>query len=125
MGFKIDSILGEVVKKGELKVFDSGFQIQQVVIKTYDDYPEFMPLDFKKDDVNKLKHIKVGDHVEAACFAGGREWIPGGEQEAKYFAGYSGTFIKKADAVKDAPNDLPDASNIIVKPIGDDDGLPF
>ena len=117
MGFKIDNILGEVVAKQDLKVFDSGFQIQTVVIKTYDDYPEFMALDFKKDDVNKLLSINVGDHVEAACFAGGREWVPGGDKPTRYFAGYSGTFIKKADAVAgDTPADS-------LPPIGED--LPF
>ena len=119
MGFKIDNILGEVVAKEDLKVFDSGFQIQTVVIKTYDDYPEFMALDFKKDDVNKLKNINVGDHVEAACFAGGREWVPGGDKPTRYFAGYSGTFIKKADAVGEA-TPLPADS---LPPVGED--LPF
>ena len=106
------TVFGEIVVKEDLKVFDSGFQIQKVVVKTYGDYPDFFPIDFKKDNTDKLKFVNVGDHVEVSAFAGGREWT-NNDGKTMYFAGYTGTFIKKAeDEVQQQPpieenNDLP------------------
>ena len=34
------TVFGEIVVKEDLRVFDSGFQIQKVVVKTYGDYPD-------------------------------------------------------------------------------------
>ena len=91
------TVFGEIVVKEELKVFDSGFQIQKVVVKTYGDYPDYFPIDFKKDNVDKLKFVNVGDHVEVSAFAGGRMWT-NNDGKDMYFAGYTGTFMKKAES---------------------------
>ena len=57
-------ITGKVVKLKPIETFQSGFQKRTVVVKTAEQYPQELPIDFLKDAVDKLVDISEGSNVK-------------------------------------------------------------
>ena len=101
-------------------VGNNGFTKRLIVVKTEEQYPQLIGIDFVKDKTSILDNYKVGQDVKVSINLGGREWInPQGE--AKYFNSITGWRI---ESVQDAPNvPLPPVQEI--EDDNEPDDLPF
>lgn len=81
---------GTVVALGEEKQFDSGFRKRDLVVDVSQNpqYPSPVPFTFKKDRVNLLTPVKVGDQVTIKFSVDGRKWD--GPNGTKYFTDLTG-----------------------------------
>ena len=84
-------IKGEVVFVDEVKEFGANnFRKQTVVINTGDDrWDNPIPVEFKKDHIEKSSALKEGQKVEIDACVDGREWT-GNDGVKKWFVNVSG-----------------------------------
>ena len=65
----------EIISIGELKTFDSGFCLVTFVVKTDEQYPQFLELQANKEKAeNLIKFNKVGHKVDVSLNLRGRQW---------------------------------------------------
>jgi hypothetical protein len=68
-------IKGIVHRILDLQTFASGFQKRVLVIEEpHDKYPQFIPVEFAKDNVTKLDSLKRGQTVTIQADLGGNEY---------------------------------------------------
>jgi single-strand DNA-binding protein len=78
-------VSGKVHFIGQTKVVSDKFKSRELVLKTEDKFPQFIPFQLTQDKVDLADNLKVGEDVEASINIRGREWkSPQGE--IKYFA---------------------------------------
>ena len=78
-------VSGKVHFIGQTKVVSDKFRSRELVLKTEDKFPQFIPFQLTQDKVDLADNLKLGDDVEASINIRGREWkSPQGE--IKYFA---------------------------------------
>ena len=84
-------IKGEVVFVDEVREFGANnFRKQIVVINTGDErWENPIPVEFKKDNIEKSKALKEGQQVEIDGCVDGREWT-GNDGVKKWFVNVSG-----------------------------------
>ena len=84
-------IKGEVIFVDEVKEFGANnFRKQTVVINTGDDrWDNPIPVEFKKDHIEKSSALKEGQKVEIDACVDGREWT-GADGVKKWFVNVSG-----------------------------------
>ena len=84
-------IKGEVVFVDEVKEFGANnFRKQIVVINTGDErWENPIPVEFKKDNIEKSSALKEGQNVEIDACVDGREWT-GNDGVKKWFVNVSG-----------------------------------
>ena len=84
-------IKGEVVFVDEVKEFGANnFRKQTVVINTGDErWDNPIPVEFKKDHIEKSSALKEGQKVEIDACVDGREWT-GNDGVKKWFVNVSG-----------------------------------
>ena len=84
-------IKGEVIFVDEVKEFGANnFRKQTVVINTGDDrWDNPIPVEFKKDHIEKSSALKEGQQVEIDGCVDGREWT-GNDGVKKWFVNVSG-----------------------------------
>lgn len=123
---------GIVKKILDVKVFDSGFQIQTVVVEDPDSkYPQPIPFDVKGDKVSIVANLKEGDSITVSFDLNGREWTsPQGD--VKYFCGLNAWRINTGDASSQGSAPAPGSQDgdplLDYEPASDgdgDDNLPF
>ena len=87
-------IRGEVVFVDEVREFGANnFRKQIVVINTGDErWENPIPVEFKKDNIEKSKSLKEGQQVEIDGCVDGREWT-GNDGVKKWFVNVSGMEI--------------------------------
>ena len=109
----------KIIVIGELKKFDSGFQLVEFVVETNEEYPQKIILQCVKENAdNFIKYNKVGDIVDVSINLRGREWVnPQGE--TKYFNTIVAWKVFKSDSGADSqPAAAPQQEEI-------DNDLPF
>ena len=90
-------ILGTVHLIGETQtVGNNGFTKRQLVVKTDEQYPQDIGLDFVKDKTNLLDKFKVGDAVKVSIN------IRGNEYNGKYYVNLQGWRIESTGSVETA-----------------------
>lgn len=97
----------------DTQTFASGFQKRVIVVETPDaKYPQFIPIEFLKDNITKLDPLCAGQQVEIKAN------LRGNEHKGKYYLNLVGWFVE-AGGSNGAP-----ASN---EPEGfdEDDSIPF
>ena len=95
-------ITGKVVKLKPIETFQSGFQKRTVVVKTAEQYPQELPIDFLKDAVEKLYDISEGDNVKVGVnLRGGKYTDKKGEEV--HAVSLVGWFINATDGAS-TPN---------------------
>ena len=115
-------VTGKIKLINEEQTFGtSGFRKREVVITTFDQYPQMLMIEFVQDKCDLLNNYKVGQDVKISVNLNGREWI-NPEGVAKYFNSIQGWRIEenKGEAIKGTP--------VVDQPKGDDnepDDLPF
>jgi hypothetical protein len=89
---------GKVKVIGETEVVGtSEFKKRMLVVKTDEQYPQMIPIEFVQDKTTLLDKFKVGDAVIIGVNIRGREWTnPDGE--AKYFLSLQGWRMVKDGA---------------------------
>ena len=122
----------EIISIGELKTFDSGFCLVTFVVKTDEQYPQFLELQANKEKAeNLIKFNKVGHKVDVSLNLRGRQWT-NPEGVVKTFNTLEAWKVFKADLsddnMKKAVDIIDGAFPPLEEPIkvqeGDDD-LPF
>ena len=97
-----------------------GFKKRELVIETFEDYPQSIQIEFIQDKCDVLNSYKEGDNVVIGINIRGRGW-ENPEGEMKYFNSIQGWKISKDDAILTDNHITPILSN-------DNDGgndLPF
>ncbi len=132
-------IKGEVVFVDEVREFGANnFRKQTVVVNTGDDrWDNPIPVEFKKDHIEKSSALKEGQKVEIDACVDGREWT-GNDGVKKWFVNVSGLDVSylsgdgPAPAAADsaaAATDIPEQPDQVVEdtsPTSDDeDEIPF
>lgn len=82
---------GIIKKIGDLQTFESGFKKKEVLIETLGQYPQLIPIDFVKDNTDKLNGISEGDEVEVQYN------IRGNEYNGRHYVNLQGWAIKKSE----------------------------
>lgn len=103
--------------KGKIKLikdrqtFASGFEKQELILVTDEQYPQPISIEFLQDKTELLDVLKVGDEVTVSINIRGREWAaPSGE--VKYFNSIVGWRVEKtgSSASSHAANNPPPAT---------------
>jgi hypothetical protein len=84
-------IAGKIVKIGSTQQVSDRFKKRELVVEyaKNPEYPEYVPIEFVQDRVDKLDEFKVGQNVTVNIEVGGRKWVsPAGE--TKYFVSVKG-----------------------------------
>jgi hypothetical protein len=115
---------GEIIVIGETETIGAkGFKKRLVVIKTDEQYPQTIPVEFTQDKTNLLDNYSIGDIVKIGINLRGSEW------KGKYYANINGWNINKGEREKSADSFMPDRQPINnalpEQEESDDSGLPF
>ena len=95
-------ITGKVVKLKPIETFQSGFQKRTVVVKTAEQYPQELPIDFLKDAVEKLVDISEGSNVKVGVNLKGNRYTNAKGEEVNTVS-LVGWFINATDGAS-TPN---------------------
>ena len=129
-------IKGEVVFVDEVREFGANnFRKQIVVVNTGDErWENPIPVEFKKDNIEKSKALKEGQKVEIDGCVDGREWT-GNDGVKKWFVNVSGLDVHYLSGDGPAQGGAPAADSGIpeqpehvvedTSPTFDDDDPPF
>ena len=129
-------IKGEVVFVDEVREFGANnFRKQTVVVNTGDDrWDNPIPVEFKKDHIEKSSALKEGQKVEIDACVDGREWT-GNDGVKKWFVNVSGLDVSylsgdgPAPAATAAATDIPEQPDQVVEDTSptsnDEDEIPF
>ena len=113
---------GRVIEIQEPKQLTEKFIKGSIIIETFDEYPNYLTLDFTNKNTEKMKYIKVGDNVDASAFIKGRKYQKDGK--TSYFLSLDCVFIKAEKQDNPTPNNTePKIENYI--PQVKEDDLPF
>lgn len=96
-------IKGEIIRIEDTQTFQSGFQKRNIVVKTLENYPQEILIEFMKDKVDLPEAHSVGAIVTVGININGRMWeSPTGEK--KWFNTLVGwKIIKDASATAEEP----------------------
>lgn len=111
-------IQGELIVIGQTETIGAkGFKKRLVVIKTDEQYPQTIPVEFTQDKTGMIDLFEVGEFVKIGINIRGTEW------QGRYFANINGWNINKGEKEKSAESFMPDRQATKVEL--QDDGLPF
>lgn len=92
-------LTGKIEKIGKVQDISSSFKKREVVIRTEEQYPQPLMIEFTQDKVDLPDACKVGDVVTVSINVRGREWTsPQGD--VKYFTSLQGWRIQAAGQAK-------------------------
>jgi len=120
-------IQGEIIVIGQTETIGAkGFKKRLSVIKTDEQYPQTIPVEFTQDKTNLLDNFQIGDIVKVGINLRGTEW------QGRYFANIQGWKIDKGEREKTATSFMPDRQSIDAMMENaeqiqeeESDGLPF
>jgi hypothetical protein len=111
-------VTGKVHLIGDEQQVTASYKKRELVVKTDEQYPQHINIEFGQDKCDLLNGLSIGQEVKVHINIGGREWTnPQGE--VKYFNSIKGWRVEK----------LSDALVQTAQPSGpvpdNDSGLPF
>lgn len=91
----------EVVAKvhliGAEQQVTASYKKRELVVKTDEQYPQFINIEFAQDKTDLLNGLSIGKEVKVHINLGGREWVnPAGE--TKYFNSIKGWRVEQLSA---------------------------
>jgi len=115
---------GEIILIGQTETIGAkGFKKRLIVVKTDEQYPQTIPVEFTQDKTGLLDLYEVGEIVKIGINLRGSEW------KGKYYANIQGWNINKTEREKSATSFMPDRQSIdnLMEYAEEqhDDGLPF
>lgn len=69
-----NELSGRVEFIGEIKEFESGFRLRDLVVQIGDQFPQFITVQFIREDCEKLDELKLGMEVTVGFYLNGRKW---------------------------------------------------
>ena len=117
-------VTGRIKVIGETQTFgEKGFRKREVVVETFDQYPQPIMVEFVQDNVTLLDQFKLGQEVRIFINLRGREWV-NPEGVSKYFNSIQGWRLELYQQTTTAP--APAAPTPAPSAGGNDqDDLPF
>jgi hypothetical protein len=89
-------ITGKIEKIGEVQSVSASFKKRELVVRTEEQYPQPLMIEFTQDKTSLLDNYNLGDQVSVSINIRGREWkSPQGEM--KYFVSLQGWRIGSAE----------------------------
>ena len=126
-------LTGSIEKIGDIQEISSSFRKREMVLRTEEQYPQPIMIEFTQDKTSLPEQFKVGDKVTVSINIRGREWTsPQGQ--VKYFVSIQGWRIQAdapapAAAASSAPTSAPPSfetpDNVDFSLDPKDDDLPF
>jgi len=96
-------VTGRVKVIGDTQTFGAnGFRKREMVVETFDQYPQSIMIEFVQDNVNLLDQYQLGQEVRVFINLRGREWV-NPEGVTKYFNSIQGWRIEAYQAQAAAP----------------------
>ena len=100
-------VQGTIIVIGETETIGAkGFKKRLVVLKTDEQYPQTIPVEFTQEKTNLLDSYSIGDIVKIGINLRGSEW------KGKYYANIQGWKIDKGEREKTAESFMPDRQPI-------------
>lgn len=103
-------ITGLLYKILPLVTFESGFKKQEFIVKTDEQYPQYLKFELTKDKISILNYVKLGDSCKVSFNIRGHEWI-NPEGKAVYFISFNAWRIVRLENGYVQPPDLPYQKN--------------
>lgn len=100
---------GKIKLVGATQTFDSGFTKRQLVLTTFEQYPQDIAIDFVKDKTSLLDPLQVGESKSVSIN------IRGNEYNGKYYVNLQGWRVE--DVAEETPAQE--------QPIGNEQDVPF
>lgn len=99
-------VTGKIEKMGKVQEISASFKKREVVIRTEEQYPQPLMIEFTQDKVSLPENYKIGDSVTISINIRGREWTsPQGQ--VKYFTSLQGWRIQGTQAEAPVANTPP------------------
>lgn len=90
-------ITGKIEKIGDVQNVSATFKKRELVVRTEEQYPQPLMIEFTQDKTSLLDNYKLGDQVTVSINIRGREWkSPQGDM--KYFVSLQGWRIGGVEA---------------------------
>ena len=96
---------------GEVKEISATFKKRELVIKTDEQYPQTILIEFVQDKTDLLNKCKVGQNIKVNINLRGREWENPQTKEIKYFNTIQGWRIESIDN-NVSPENIPPLDNL-------------
>tara|TARA_B100001287_G_scaffold115233_2_gene96908 strand:- start:2860 stop:3237 length:378 start_codon:yes stop_codon:yes gene_type:complete len=96
---------------GEVKEISATFKKRELVIKTDEQYPQTILIEFVQDKTDLLNKCKVGQSIKVNINLRGREWENPQTKEIKYFNTIQGWRIESIDN-NVSPENIPPLDNL-------------
>ena len=88
-------VKGEIHEIFETQTLKNDFRKREVVIKTKEQYPQYLKIEFIKENTDLLNNFEKGDIVEIDINLKGGKWKDPKDQKEKYFNSLQGWRIEK------------------------------
>ncbi|MEN8138321.1 MAG: DUF3127 domain-containing protein [Bacteroidota bacterium] len=96
-------VTGRIKVIGETQTFGAnGFRKRELVVETFDQYPQSIMIEFVQDNVNMLDQYQTGQEVRVFINLRGREWV-NPEGVTKYFNSIQGWRLEAYQQQQAAP----------------------
>ena len=96
-------VTGRIKVIGETQTFGAnGFRKRELVVETFDQYPQSILIEFVQDNVNVLDQYQIGTEVRVFINIRGREWV-NPEGVTKYFNSIQGWRMEQYQQAQGQP----------------------
>ncbi|MCK5781127.1 MAG: DUF3127 domain-containing protein [Flavobacteriales bacterium] len=110
-------VTGRVKVIGQTQTFGAnGFRKRELVVETFDQYPQSIMIEFVQDNVNMLDQYQMGQEVRVFINLRGREWV-NPEGVTKYFNSIQGWRLEAYQAQQAAAPNQPQAGGYAPNPV--------
>lgn len=100
-------VQGQIIVIGATETIGAkGFKKRLVVVKTDEQYPQTIPVEFTQDKTSLLDNFEIGDTVKIGINLRGTEW------QGRYFANIQGWNINKGEREKSSESFMPDRQGV-------------
>lgn len=124
-------LTGKIEKIGNVQEISASFKKRELVIRTEEQYPQPLLIEFTQDKTDLLNNFNLGDRVSVSINIRGREWRRSPQDEMKYFVSLQGWRIQadqpQAEQQGNEPPsfEMPESSTPDFSLDPQDDDLPF
>jgi hypothetical protein len=87
-------LTGKIEKIGNVQEISASFKKRELVIRTEEQYPQPLLIEFTQEKTDLLNGFNLGDRVTVGINIRGREWRRNPQDEAKYFVSIQGWRIQ-------------------------------
>lgn len=100
---------GLVLLIGEKESFPNGFEKRNIVLKTNEQYPQEIQIEFIKDNMKLIENLKVGDKITVGINIQGNDWVDPKTGKTRYFVSIKGwrLSVEGSQEISNEEDDLP------------------